>query len=385
MMNPTSSEYGIHARNSAPHARLFLSQKDLIRYCQECSPCNPMIAEVNDVWYGNMSSFLLQTFQPQTLYLMDTFHQNDTITKLFTPETHFGVIQSKFEAEARVKVVKGVAIYILSSLPNDSLDYISLTPPTSYQHARRLVNIAQAKLKHNGILQIHKYCSDVQTVVNEWIERDDGVRVIGLSLDRSGYQDIAMQVHKPTIPSFIKVQLDILTPCSRPENLEKMMQTIQFHLIRTWYVIYDTRRFPFKKRFNHPQIVEMECKSEGTVGHQIRNMGLELICDGLLYFLDDDNVVHPSFWNVAETFQENKIYTFDLIHQDGTILTGDRPVVKCIDTAQYVFDIRLVENLRFDASLYTADGVFIQTLCETHRDKWEYVRKIGCFYNRLKW
>jgi hypothetical protein len=179
--------------------------------------------------------------------------------------------------------------------------------------------------------------------------------------------------------------LTIVTPCSRPENLEKLYKSIQFDKITLWLIIYDTRKLNFEKRFNDPKIIELECKDEGIVGHQIRNMSLNIITQGLIYFLDDDNIIHPFFWYITNHFKEGSIHTFNLLYQNGSILKGENPAPKNIDIAQCVFDKSLVGDIRFNANNYSADSVFISELCNKNKDTTQivYFNYIATYYNWL--
>lgn len=177
--------------------------------------------------------------------------------------------------------------------------------------------------------------------------------------------------------------LTIITPCSRPENLEKIKESIDFDKIDKWYIVYDNRHFEFSKRYeNNPKVVEIECKDEGVVGHQCRNKALDIIKSGMVYFLDDDNIIHPEFWNID--FQSGKIYTFNQQRSSSDILRGDNINVGKIDTAQFVFDKSLLNGLKFQKDIYEADGIFIQKLIEDNRTNWNFIDQIGCYYNKLK-
>jgi hypothetical protein len=182
-------------------------------------------------------------------------------------------------------------------------------------------------------------------------------------------------------------ELVIVTPCSRVKNLDIIKEHIQFDKIKNWYIIYDNRHFEFNKRYEGVnKIIELSCKDEGQVGHQIRKMSLDLLKNSgvLIYFLDDDNIIHPNFWNLVPKFQCNHIYSFDQIREsEGRILKGGNLVVNYIDTAQYVFDVNLVNNERFCVSEYNADGLFIQQLGKNHKDKCVYFEELAAYYNKL--
>jgi hypothetical protein len=96
----------------------------------------------------------------------------------------------------------------------------------------------------------------------------------------------------------------LVTPCSRPENLDRIKESIQFDKIEKWYIVYDNTKFEFSERYkNDPKIVEIECHdSNGISGNQFRNKALDVISSthkgGFVYFVDDDNIVHSNFWNM---------------------------------------------------------------------------------------
>jgi hypothetical protein len=189
-------------------------------------------------------------------------------------------------------------------------------------------------------------------------------------------------------PAVFITPLVIVTPCSRPENLEKLRKSIQFDNdhFQYWIIIYDTRYMPFIKRYeNEAKIMEFECKDDGVVGHQIRNMALrEIVREGLIYFLDDDTILHPYFWTIVNNFRpEINIYTFNLLYQNGTILYGNNPTIRNIDTCQFIFHKKAAKNYAFTVDDYCGDGLFIQTLYQENQDSTLFVNSIGAYYNWL--
>jgi hypothetical protein len=179
-------------------------------------------------------------------------------------------------------------------------------------------------------------------------------------------------------------KLFIITPCSRPENLETLKNSIHFDKITQWYIIYDTRNKNFKKNYEGiDKIIELECKNEGIVGHQIRNFALDIIEEGLIYFLDDDTIMHPFFWTLLENCTYDRIYTWNLMYKLGHVLQGNNPVPGKIDMSQFLCDRKLVANLRFQAHNYSGDGVFINELCLSHNEKTLHFNYIASYYNWL--
>lgn len=377
------SEYGIDIpEDCATNARLFVNRKALLAHCIASLPANPSVVEVG-VFQGYFSEYLLQTLAPSSLHLIDTFAVNDHVTQRFSSANHLEYILAKFGSRPGVHVHQGLSWNALATLPDASIDFAYIDADHAYESVRKDISAVLPKMRHNGIIQFNDYTHfthdgapyGVMDAVNGFMQQFRP-EIIGLSLDRSGYHDLAVRVNKR--------KLTIVTPCSRPENLAKMFETMRFDLIDKWYIIYDTRNATFVRRYHHPQVVEMECKDEGVVGHPIRNMALGIITDGLVYFLDDDNVIHPEFWKICRSFAPGKIHTFDMEYADKRVLTGDSVKVCSIDTAQYVFDVALVGTTRFIPTEYVADGMFIESVYGANRDKWVYHKQIAAYYNRLR-
>jgi hypothetical protein len=181
----------------------------------------------------------------------------------------------------------------------------------------------------------------------------------------------------------------LVTPCSRPENLERIKQSIQFDKIEKWYIVYDNRRFEFSKRYEgDEQIVEIECLDEGIAGHQCRNKSLDIILNsstrGFVYFVDDDNIIHPNFWNFKFDPGEALAYTFHQQVNSHNVRTGNLPIPGCIDTAQYVVHTDTIGKNRFISDVYEADGMFINSIVDENMSTWKFINDVGCYYNFLR-
>jgi hypothetical protein len=97
--------------------------------------------------------------------------------------------------------------------------------------------------------------------------------------------------------------------------------SINFELVHKWYIVYDTSKrrkysieFPY-----HKKVEELECdEEESCFGNAQRNKVLYL-CDedAMVYFLDDDNIILPTFWDIIEKDikndenYEDTFYTFN--------------------------------------------------------------------------
>jgi hypothetical protein len=181
--------------------------------------------------------------------------------------------------------------------------------------------------------------------------------------------------------------LTIITPCCRPENLSKLYASIAFHLIDKWIIVYDTshNRTYTKSFVGHPKILEVECDHVGVVGHPQRNYGMDLVTDGFIYFLDDDNIIHHNFWSIVEMLDPEYFYTFDQLRnrQTSWILPGHEIALMKIDTAMFLFHRCHVKTIRWQTDRYDADGRFICEILAENPGKHIYIKQIGCYYNYL--
>lgn len=188
--------------------------------------------------------------------------------------------------------------------------------------------------------------------------------------------------------------LSIITPCSRPVNLKRIAESIQFDKIDRWYIVYDTSPAKgttvprtYEKQFlDNPKISELECNIR-CWGNPQRNLALSLITNGLVYYLDDDNIIHEAFWSELDSFDLDHLYSFDQYHcNKQLIVKGGRLQEKFIDTAQYIVPRQLIGDLvwdMLDAGL-GSDGRFTEDLNRLHGSKHVYVPKVLCYYNFLR-
>ena len=174
------------------------------------------------------------------------------------------------------------------------------------------------------------------------------------------------------------IPITIITPCTRVENLEKIKESINFDRISEWIIVYDSESS--NNFFNDPKISEYSCKSHESIsGNAQRNYALERVKNenSYLYFLDDDNLVHPGIFELS--LIPNKIYTFN--QTDG--MRGKIIRVGYIDSAMFMVYFPLVKGLRWNLKVYEADGIYIQDCYKFNKSNWEHINKDLCYYNKL--
>jgi hypothetical protein len=179
--------------------------------------------------------------------------------------------------------------------------------------------------------------------------------------------------------------LSIITPCCRPHNLSKLYESIDFGKIDMWIIVYDTsKNRNYEKIYKgHPKIMELECNN-GISGNPQRNLGMSLVDDGFIYFLDDDNIIHPEFWSILDSLNEEFFYTFDQLRDNKSeILPGNKVQLYSIDTAMFIVHKKHMKGIYWKNDRYDADGIFITDILNANRSSHLYINKIASYYNYL--
>lgn len=183
--------------------------------------------------------------------------------------------------------------------------------------------------------------------------------------------------------------LTIITPCCRPANLPLLFNSINFTYVNRWLIVHDTTytNGVFTQAFNHPKITEFGV-SGGISGNPQRNAALDQVKSGLIYFLDDDNIVHPNFWEIVPRLNIGYFYTFDQQRWDefvgtpGDVFKGDTPRLQRIDTAQYIVPFYMCGRWKEDD--YKADGLFIEDIYYKNKISHIYIPEVASYYNYLR-
>ena len=186
-------------------------------------------------------------------------------------------------------------------------------------------------------------------------------------------------------------KMTIITPCSRPENLDIVKASIDFNYVDEWIIVYDGKKI-FQNPYlfnNEPKIKEYIHTGPGLSGNPQRNYALDHVqnANTYLYFLDDDNTIHKDLYKLLDIADEHQIYTFGLESSWTTQenqLNGSVIQVSKIDTAMFLVDFECCKEIRWIPHLYGADGYYIRECFEANKDKWIYVNNKLCTYNTLR-
>jgi hypothetical protein len=185
------------------HSRVFSGRNYLLKHCMTFLPANPIACEVG-VAEGFFSENILNILNPEKLFLIDLY-QHSSSHNAYLPGNHFSYITEKFKNNIRVFIKKGLSWDMLNTLESDSLDYLYIDGDHSYASVQKDIQAAYRVVKSGGIIQLNDYTtfSPIENIrygvvhaVNEFIQKYSP-EVLGVSLDKDGYNDIAIRLLKP--------------------------------------------------------------------------------------------------------------------------------------------------------------------------------------------
>jgi hypothetical protein len=177
--------------------------------------------------------------------------------------------------------------------------------------------------------------------------------------------------------------LNIITPCSRPQNLETISKSINIPRDQyRWIVVFDLLEAPENIPDNCEWYTIKDANS--TSGNAQRNFALNLITHGHIYFNDDDTVLHIDLWDNIKNENNKDFISFKQSNKDGTIrLEGVNISIGYIDSHNFVTSVECVGDTRWVLNRYDADGVFAHECYKKAKNKL-YINKVLSVYNTLR-
>ena len=214
-------------------------------------------------------------------------------------------------------------------------------------------------------------------------------------------------------------KINVVTPCSRPENLnlvaDSLLKMNTWSIRKAgkfdvkWWIVFDMNRLGLgdvnkaclnilDDRYHPLSPITLLNQSEGSAGHQHRNLVLSILEEtdeqGWFYSVDDDNIMHENFCEIIDELnEENAAVVVNQILKNGEpnrSPVDSRPLKASaenmktyfVDTAQVIFNLEKIKGMRFDESLYNADGRFIEELFSG--DDFVFIDKDLSYYNFLR-
>lgn len=182
----------------------------------------------------------------------------------------------------------------------------------------------------------------------------------------------------------------IITPCSRPDNLQLLYNNI--NAIRkdvVWHICFDTNRVSEADRnrikneltddwirFYTASTDYAPNPGKSQINFVLTHIRLGLFGHGFVYVLDDDNLLPYDFFKYE--YDENESLIYLLPQYDNDNVRQPNPVVNQIDQAQLVIHSKV--HYYYDL-YYNGDGTMIEKLCKT--ESYKNLFYPIAYYNKL--
>jgi hypothetical protein len=179
--------------------------------------------------------------------------------------------------------------------------------------------------------------------------------------------------------------LNIITPCSRPENLIKISESINIPKESyRWIIVFDYEQ-PIDEKLI-PKIGECyyHKNNESTSGNSQRNFALNLVEKGYVYFNDDDTLLHPDLWSNIKDISDVDFISFMQNNKDGSLrIMGNNINVGHIDSHNFIVNYNIIGDTLWDIKKYDADGYFAVECYQKSKNKL-WIDKVLSVYNLLR-
>lgn len=183
-------------------------------------------------------------------------------------------------------------------------------------------------------------------------------------------------------------KITIITPSYRLDNLHRIKESINFDYVDEWIIVYDgskIRENPLLFQDNN-KIKEYICyDSKSIAGNAQRNYALDNIQNKntLLYYLDDDNIIHPHLYKLLDIIDNDKLYYFNQLRMKGDIQHFKPYDNGSCDSAMFIIPFNMCNDIRWTLHEYCADSFYIIECYEKNKNAKVYVDNFLCYHNFL--
>lgn len=177
--------------------------------------------------------------------------------------------------------------------------------------------------------------------------------------------------------------LNIITPCSRPENLHTISSSINIPRENyRWIVVFDGIELPNKECVPYNCEIYAHYDSQSIFGNEQRNFALRLINHGHIYLNDDDTIVNNALWENIKDLHHDFI-TFNQVTKEGFHRLVNNDIrIGGIDSHNFIFDKSLSLGIEF-INDYCSDGIFAVN-CFKNAKNPIHINKPLSIYNYLR-
>jgi len=180
--------------------------------------------------------------------------------------------------------------------------------------------------------------------------------------------------------------LNIITPCSRPDNLSKIADSINIPSKNyRWIIIVDTSKIHTKiSKISKNTDIFYTTNKNSVYGNAQRNYGLSKVEYGHVYFNDDDTIIHPKLWENIYDLEKYDFIWFKQLWKDGTVrLLSKQIKLDYIDSHNFLVSYEICKNLEWKLPIRYADGIFAEQ-CYKQSMHTVFIDKFLSVYNSLQ-
>ena len=349
-----------HIYNQPQFGETWFNYPELYKKMVEKFPSGSKFVEIGS-WKGMSSAYMAVEIANSgkniDFYCVDTWegsveHEQygiDTSTLYDTFLDNMSPLQKYYKA------IRAKSLQAVKQFEDKSLDFIFIDASHEYQDVKEDIIAWIPKLKEGGVISGHDYLNPdfpgVEQAVKEVLGNNISTQETCWVYDTSKIE--------------LNSKVFIVTPSRRPFNIEFITKTIPQEC--EWVVVFDKT---VKNEHNVQNATVIQSNETGFWGNPNRNIGLEYIKEHLnpsdndwVYILDDDNILHPNWWNSIQSHlnSQDAVITWGQVWAHGEPRTEptNEPKIAKIDTSQYMVRWSVAKNLRFE-HIYEADGIYAE-------------------------
>lgn len=349
-----------HIYNQPQFGEIWFNYPDLYKSMVERFPSGSKFVEVGS-WKGMSSAYMsveiANSNKDIDFYCVDTWEGSIEHSRygIDTSNLYDVFLDNMQPVRKYYKGIRAKSLQAVKQFEDNSLDFVFIDASHEYEDVRDDIIAWIPKVKVGGVLAGHDYLNPdfpgVEKAVHE---------ILGNKITT---KETCWIYEKEEVKTNQKIF--IITPSRRPFNITFIEKTIPKDC--EWIVVFD-KTVKNEHTFNVPKVIKSN--ETGFWGNPNRNVGLEYIKNNLnpsdtdwIYILDDDNIIHPEWWNNIQPHlnSTDAIITWGQTWSNGEPRTEptNNPKVSTIDTSQYMVRWSVAKNLRFEP-IYEADGIYAE-------------------------
>lgn len=207
--------------------------------------------------------------------------------------------------------------------------------------------------------------------------------------------------------------IHIVTPVTRPQNIERILLSIlcsnaTAKMPWQWWLIVDmaiplndlvSRLTNTYLPGSRTSISLFHLHTSGVSGNPQRDCALNQIEDGYVCFIDDDNIVHPWYFDgishfiemdyqamvYGQCFKDGRVRHSGSLEQRNPHNTSGHAYLGILDSAQFTLSRKLIGDIGWPKESYQADGIFIsEVLSKVDPAKEVGIEACLSYYNLLR-